>query len=47
MAVSQKIGSALAGPPVDPAFAKVLDELVALAQRGHKPDSQFFNPSNE
>jgi len=47
MAVFQNIGSTLAGPSVDPAFAKVLDELVALAKRGHKPDSQFFNPSDE
>ncbi|MDA0987655.1 MAG: phosphoenolpyruvate carboxykinase (ATP) [Chloroflexi bacterium] len=47
MAVTQEIGSALAGPPIDPAFVRALDELTATASKGHKRDSQFFNPSNE
>ena len=47
MAVTQQTGSALAGPPIVPAFAKALDELVAIARKGHKRDSQFFNPSDE
>ena len=47
MAVSQEIGSALVGPPIDPAFAKALDQLAATARKGHRRGSQFFNPSNE
>ena len=39
--------SHLSGPPINPAFASALDELVALASRGHQADSAFFNPSNE
>ena len=37
----------LAGPPVNPAFAKVLDDLVAVAERGHEPGSTFFNPPDD
>ena len=37
----------LAGPAIDPAFARELDELVALARQGQRPDSDFFNPPNE
>ena len=47
MAVTSESGSALAGPPVNPKFKKALDDLVAAAKAGHKPDSQFFNPSSE
>ena len=47
MAVTQETGSALSGPPVDPAFVKALDDLVATARKGQRRDSQFFNPSNE
>lgn len=39
--------SPLAGPPVLPQFRMALDQMVALARRGHRPDSQFFNPPNE
>ena len=47
MAVTQEIGSALAAPPVVPAFVSALDDLVATARKGHRRDSSFFNPSNE
>ncbi|HJN86977.1 MAG: hypothetical protein QGI50_09685 [Dehalococcoidia bacterium] len=43
----QPPSSPLSGPPVNPAFAEALEELVAVARRGHKPDSPFFNPSND
>ena len=39
--------SPLAGPPVNPDFEKVLDDLVALAKRGHSPDSEYFNPPDQ
>ncbi|MSP78244.1 MAG: hypothetical protein EXR67_01585 [Dehalococcoidia bacterium] len=39
--------SILVGPVVDPTFNKALGDLVALAKQGHKPTSQFFNPSDE
>ena len=42
-----KTQSILAGPPVNPAFAKALDELVAVAKRGQTPDKLLFNPSDE
>jgi hypothetical protein len=47
MPVTQEIGSALAGPPVDPVFAKSLNQLAATARVGHRLDNKFFNPSNE
>ncbi len=34
----------LAAPPINPAFAKALDDLVAIAEQGNKSDSTFFNP---
>ena len=37
----------LAGPPINPAFARELDELVALAIQGQRPDSLYFNPPDE
>ena len=45
--VQEETRSVLAGPPVDPAFARALDELVVLAKRGQRPDSPFFNPPDE
>ena len=47
MAITQGTGTALDGPPVNPGFAKALDELVATAKEGHTRDSQFFNPPSE
>ena len=44
---NSKADSPLAGPPINPAFAKALDELVATARRGQRPDSQYFNPSDD
>ena len=44
---NQESRSPLAGPIVNPAFEKELDALVALARRGHRADSQFYNPSND
>ena len=37
----------LAGPLVYPAFETALDDLVAAANQGHLPTSEFFNPSDE
>ena len=37
----------LAAPSVNPDFLKALDELVASARQGQRPDSRFFNPPNE
>lgn len=39
--------SVLAGPAINPAFSKALDSLVAAAKTGHKPASEFFNPSKD
>ena len=39
--------SHLAGPAVVPEFEKELDQLVALAKKGHQPTSPFYNPSND
>ena len=44
---SQQGISPLAGPPINPDFEKVLDDLVALAKRGHSPDSEYFNPPDQ
>jgi hypothetical protein len=46
-AVDPSAGSHLVGPPIVPAFLRELDRLVALARRGQKPDSPFFNPSDQ
>ena len=43
----QQTGSALAGPPVNPAFEKALDDFVAIAKGGQRPDSKFFNPTSD
>ena len=37
----------LAGPPINPAFVKALDDLMAVARQGHKPDDPLFNPPDE
>ena len=47
MAITQGTGTALDGPPVNPSFAKALDELVATAKKGHTRESQYFNPPSE
>ena len=39
--------SPLDGPPINPAFNRELNELVALASQGQPPDSKFSNPSDE
>ena len=44
---SQQGISPLAGPPINPDFEKVLDDLVALAKRGHSPDCEYFNPPDQ
>ncbi len=46
-ALSPQGASPLAGPPINPTFEKVLNELVALARQGHSPDSTYFNPSDQ
>jgi ATP-dependent phosphoenolpyruvate carboxykinase len=43
----QKPRSPLAGPPIDPNFARALDELVALAKQGQKPGCEVYNPPNQ
>ena len=45
--LSAQGASPLAGPPINPDFEKVLNELVALARQGHSPSSTYFNPSDE
>ncbi len=42
-----EIRSPLVPPAINPDFAQVLDELVALARQGHRSDCENFNPSNE
>ena len=39
--------SSLSGPPINPDFARSLDELVALASQGQRTDSDFYNPSDQ
>ena len=46
-ALSSQVASPLAGPPINPDFEKVLNELVALARQGHSPSSAYFNPSDQ
>ncbi len=43
----QQPRSPLAGPSIVPAFETELDSLVALANRGQRPDSEFYNPPND
>lgn len=38
--------SPLTPPPVYEPFVRALEELVAVASQGHRPDSPFFNPSD-
>ncbi|MBI2855914.1 MAG: hypothetical protein HYX93_03605 [Chloroflexi bacterium] len=47
MRVGQRPGSALAGPRINPEFAKALDELVAVSKQGYRRDSDLFNPSDQ
>lgn len=42
-----KTVSPLAGPRINPRFADALSELVMVAQTGHRPESEYFNPSDE
>ena len=39
--------SLLSGPPINRSFVNALDQLVASAKHGNRPDSSFFNPSDE
>ena len=39
--------STLAGPSRNPAFVEALDEMVGVARKGHRKDSEYFNPSDE
>ncbi len=43
----QEPASPLTGPAIVPAFEKELDQLVALAKKGHQPTSRLYNPSND
>ena len=47
MSQQQEARSPLVGPAINPSFERELNELVALARKGHQRDSQFFNPSDE
>ncbi|MCL0044022.1 hypothetical protein M1N24_00630 [Dehalococcoidia bacterium] len=44
---SEEPGTVLAGPSVDPAFSKTLDELVAIGRCGQQSNSPFFNAPDE
>ena len=44
---AQRPSSVLAGPTVDPALEKALDDLVRVANKGQRSDSEFFNPPDE
>ena len=37
----------LTAPAIHPEFGSALDDLVAVARDGQRPDSPFFNPSDE
>ena len=39
--------SVLSGPNNDPQFTEALNQLIALARLGQKPNSEVFNPSDE
>ena len=39
--------SPLVPPAINPDFARALDDLVALARQGHRPDCGNFNPSDQ
>lgn len=47
MSQQQEARSPLAGPAINPSFERELNQLVALARKGHQPGSQFYNPSDE
>ncbi len=40
-------GSTLQGPSVYPPFVHALDELIAVARGGQRPDSELFNPGDD
>ena len=44
---SPKHPSPLTAPAVNPDFEGALDELLAQARQGQRPDSRFFNPPND
>ena len=44
---SPKRPSPLTAPAINREFVGALDELVAQARQGQRPDSRFFNPPNE
>ena len=37
----------LDGPPINPAFAAALDDLVGVARQGHQSSSKYFNPPDQ
>jgi hypothetical protein len=41
------VGSTLDGPRAFPPFVQTLDELIAVARGGQRPDSEFFNPEDD
>ena len=43
----QQPRSPLSGPAIDTTFENELNDLVALANRGHRQDSAFFNPTDQ
>ena len=43
----QQARSPLEGPAINKSFERELNELVALARKGHQPGSQYLNPSDE
>ena len=44
---NQEERSPLAGPAINKSFEKALNQLVALARKGHQPGSQYLNPSDD
>ena len=44
---NQEARSPLAGPAINKSFEKELNQLVALARKGHQPGSQYLNPSDD
>lgn len=37
----------LVGPSIVPDFAKAMDELITVANEGHRPDSRLYNPPDK
>ena len=44
---NQQARSPLAGPAINQAFERELNELVALARKGHQSGSEYLNPSDD